>query len=118
VSATCHDSSGLSYANRQTAIGIVHLLWDAERQPWLGALRDALPAAGEGTLRHRLAGVRIHAKTGTLDHVSALSGWVWNKPTDGWTTFSMLTSGMEEYPAKDLEDRITRVLANRAKPRP
>lgn len=118
VSATCHDSSGLSYANRQTAIGIVHLLWDAERQPWLGALRDALPAAGEGTLRHRLAGVRIHAKTGTLDHVSALSGWVWNKPTDGWTTFSMLTSGMEEYPAKDLENRITRVLANRAKPRP
>jgi D-alanyl-D-alanine carboxypeptidase/D-alanyl-D-alanine-endopeptidase (penicillin-binding protein 4) len=118
VHATCHDSSGLSYANRQTAIGIVHLLWNAERQPWVGTLRMALPSAGEGTLRHRLRGVRIRAKTGTLDHVSALSGWVWNEPTDGWVTFSMLTSGMEEYPAKDLEDRIVQVLANHAKPRP
>jgi len=118
VRATCHDSSGLSYANRQTAIGIVHLLWNAERQPWLSTLRMALPAAGQGTLRHRLRGVRIRAKTGTLDHVSALSGWVWNKPTDGWVTFSLLTSGMEEYTAKDLEDRIVEVLANHAKPRP
>jgi D-alanyl-D-alanine carboxypeptidase/D-alanyl-D-alanine-endopeptidase (penicillin-binding protein 4) len=118
VRATCHDSSGLSYANRQTAIGIVHLLWNAERQPWLSTLRMALPAAGQGTLRHRLRGVRIRVKTGTLDHVSALSGWVWNKPTDGWVTFSLLTSGMEEYTAKDLEDRIVEVLANHAKPRP
>ena len=118
VHATCHDSSGLSYANRQTAIGIVRLLWNAERQPWLRTLRMALPAAGQGTLRHRLRGVRIRAKTGTLDHVSALSGWVWNKATDGWVTFSMLTSGMEEYSAKDLEDRIVPVLANHAKPRP
>jgi len=118
VSATCHDGSGLSYANRQTTIGIVHLLWNAERQPWLGTLRMALPAAGQGTLRHRLRGIRIRAKTGTLDHVSALSGWVWNGPTQGWITFSMLTSGMEEYAAKGLEDRVVQVLANRAKPRP
>jgi serine-type D-Ala-D-Ala carboxypeptidase/endopeptidase (penicillin-binding protein 4) len=117
VSATCHDSSGLSYANRQTTIGIVHLLWNAEHQPWLDALRTALPSAGEGTLRHRLRGIRIRAKTGTLDNVSALSGWVWNGPTHGWITFSMLTSGMEEYAAKDLEDRVVSVLAKRAKPR-
>ena len=65
VSATCHDSSGLSYANRQSAIGIVHMLWNADHQPWLAALRRALPAAGEGTLRHRLPHIRIRAKTGT-----------------------------------------------------
>jgi D-alanyl-D-alanine carboxypeptidase/D-alanyl-D-alanine-endopeptidase (penicillin-binding protein 4) len=116
VHATCHDGSGLSYGNRQTAIGILHMLWNADHQPWLGALRMALPAAGQGTLRHRLGGIRIRAKTGTLDNVSALSGWIWNGPTDGWITFSMLTSGMEEYAAKDLEDRIAQVLANRAKP--
>lgn len=117
VSATCHDSSGLSYANRQTAIGIVHLLWSAEHQPWLDTLRAALPAAGEGTLRHRLGGIRVRAKTGTLDNASALSGWIWNGQTDGWITFSMLTDGMDEYAAKDLEDRVARVLANRARPR-
>jgi D-alanyl-D-alanine carboxypeptidase len=116
VSATCHDGSGLSYANRQTAIGIVHLLWNAGRQPWIGALRMALPAAGDGTLRHRLHGVRLRAKTGTLDNVSALSGWVWNDATRGWIEFSMLTSGMQEYAAKDLEDKIMPVLANRARP--
>ena len=76
----------------------------------------ALPAAGDGTLRHRLGGVRLRAKTGTLDHVSALSGWVWNDATDGWIEFSLLTSGMDEYPAKDLEDRIVQVLANGARP--
>jgi D-alanyl-D-alanine carboxypeptidase len=116
VAASCHDGSGLSYANRQTASGIEHLLWNAGRQPWVGALRMALPAAGDGTLRHRLRGVRLRAKTGTLDHVSALSGWVWNDATDGWIEFSLLTSGMQEYPAKDLEDRIVQVLANGAKP--
>ena len=117
VAATCHDGSGLSYANRQTAIGIVHMLWNADHQPWLDTLRTALPSAGDGTLRHRLGGIRIRAKTGTLDNISALSGWVWNGPTDGWITFSMLTSGMDEYAAKDLEDRIAEVFANRAKPR-
>jgi D-alanyl-D-alanine carboxypeptidase/D-alanyl-D-alanine-endopeptidase (penicillin-binding protein 4) len=116
VSAKCHDGSGLSYANRQTASGIVHLLWNAGRQPWVGALRMALPAAGDGTLRHRLRGVRLRAKTGTLDQISALSGWVWNDATDGWIEFSLLTSGMPEYPAKDLEDKIVQVLANGAKP--
>jgi hypothetical protein len=30
----------------------------------------------------------------------------------------MLTSGMEEYAAKGLEDRVVQVFANRAKPRP
>jgi D-alanyl-D-alanine carboxypeptidase/D-alanyl-D-alanine-endopeptidase (penicillin-binding protein 4) len=116
VSARCHDASGLSYANRQTASGIVHLLWNAGRQPWVGALRMALPAAGDGTLRHRLGGVRLRAKTGTLDNVSALSGWVWSDHTDGWIEFSLLTSGMSEYPAKDLEDRVVQVLANGARP--
>ena len=114
VSATCYDSSGLSYRNRQTAIGIVRLLWFADRQPWLGALRTALPRANEGTLRHRLGGVRIRAKTGTLIDVSALSGWVWSDAADGWVAFSILSSGMNAYAAKDLEDKVVGVLANRA----
>jgi len=114
VSATCYDSSGLSYRNRQTAIGIVRLLWFVDRQPWLGALRTALPRANEGTLRHRLGGVRIRAKTGTLIDVSALSGWVWSDAADGWVAFSILSSGMNAYAAKDLEDKVVGVLANRA----
>ena len=111
----CHDGSGLSYANRQTASGIVRLLWFAERRSWGGVLRQSLPDGGEGTLKHRLRHVRIRAKTGTLIDVSALSGWVWSDASDGWVTFSILTSGMNEYAAKDLEDRIVTVLAAGAK---
>jgi D-alanyl-D-alanine carboxypeptidase len=114
VSATCHDSSGLSYRNRQTAFDIVRLLWNADRQPWGGPLRMALPRANQGTLRHRLQGVRIRAKTGTLIDVSALSGWVWSDAADGWVAFSILSSGMNAHTAKDLEDKIVGVLAARA----
>jgi D-alanyl-D-alanine carboxypeptidase len=111
---TCHDSSGLSYANRQTAAAIVRLLWHAGGQPWVGALRSALPDGGQGTLKGRLPHIRIRAKTGTLDNVSALSGWVWSRAAGTWIEFSLLTSGMNEWAAKDLEDRVVTVLAARA----
>jgi D-alanyl-D-alanine carboxypeptidase len=114
IASKCHDSSGLSYRNRQTAIGITRMLWYADRQPWVGALRMALPHANQGTLRHRLGGVRIRAKTGTLINVSALSGWVWSDRADGWVAFSILSSGMSAYAAKGLEDKVVGVLANRA----
>jgi D-alanyl-D-alanine carboxypeptidase/D-alanyl-D-alanine-endopeptidase (penicillin-binding protein 4) len=116
ITARCHDSSGLSYENRQTAIGIERMLWWAARQPWLGALRTALPHANQGTLRHRLRGVKVRAKTGTLIDVSALSGWVWSDAVDRWVAFSILSSGMSASVAKDLEDTIVGVLAARAHP--
>jgi D-alanyl-D-alanine carboxypeptidase len=111
---TCRDSSGLSYANRQTAAGIVHLLWVANRQPWAGALRMALPDGGQGTLKGRLPHIRVRAKTGTLDNVSALSGWVWSDAARAWVEFSLLTSGMDENKAKTLEDQVVKVLSARA----
>lgn len=111
VSGTCHDASGLSYTNRQTAVGMVRLLWVADAQPWAGTLRMSLPDGGQGTLKGRLAGVRVRAKTGTLDHVSALTGWVWGEAAGTWIEFSLLTSGMDESKAKTLEDKIVQALA-------
>ena len=77
VHFTLHDSSGLSYANRATADGILHLLWAADAAPWGEVLRDSLPGGNQGTLEGRLPKIELRAKTGTLDHASALSGWVW-----------------------------------------
>ena len=114
VTGTCHDASGLSYANRQTAAGMVHLLWAADNQPWAGTLRMSLPDGGQGTLKHRLANVRVRAKTGTLDNVSALTGWVWSDAAGAWIEFSLLTSGMNEWKAKDVEDKVVQVLAAHA----
>src|SRR5262249_49581453 len=73
---TLYDASGLSYANRLTAKGILELLWVADDAPWGTILRSSLPMGGQGTLEGRFAGLTIRAKTGTLDDASALSGWV------------------------------------------
>jgi hypothetical protein len=40
---------------------------------------------------------------------------VWSDTARRWIEFSILTSGMNEYAAKDLEDRVVRVLASSAK---
>jgi len=115
---TAYDSSGLSYANRASARGILELLWDADGSSWGTILRDALPSGGRGTLEDRLTDVRIRAKTGTLDDVSALSGWVWLTKTGGWVEFSILSSGFNEWTAKKIEDRIVRIVSFQASPPP
>jgi D-alanyl-D-alanine carboxypeptidase/D-alanyl-D-alanine-endopeptidase (penicillin-binding protein 4) len=108
---TLNDNSGLSYANRVTTEGIVRLLWFAEEQAWGPDLRRALPTGGQGTLRHRLRGVDVRAKTGSLDDVSALSGWV-KADAGTWVEFSVLSFGMSKSTASAIEDRIVVVLQN------
>lgn len=105
-----HDSSGLSYANRVTAEGLVRLLWVAEDAPWLEDLRAALPTGGQGTLEHRLPGVPVRAKTGSLAEISALSGWVFSDGMGAWVEFSILSSGMAKSTAASIEDEIVRIL--------
>jgi D-alanyl-D-alanine carboxypeptidase/D-alanyl-D-alanine-endopeptidase (penicillin-binding protein 4) len=66
------------------------------RQQWL----DLLPIGGEdGTLRARFAehpeARNIHAKTGTLDHVRAISGYA-DSPKHGRLAFSFLVNNFEE----------------------
>jgi D-alanyl-D-alanine carboxypeptidase len=105
------DSSGLSYANRVDAAGIVRLLWAAEAASWGDALRGALPGGGQGTLDDRLERVRVRAKTGTLSDVSSLSGWVWAERTGSWIEFSVV-SDIGKPAAENIEDKIVRILSN------
>jgi D-alanyl-D-alanine carboxypeptidase/D-alanyl-D-alanine-endopeptidase (penicillin-binding protein 4) len=112
-----NDSSGLSYRNRVSPRTIVRMLGIAESKPWSKHFRGGLPAAGEGTLRYRLAGLDVHAKTGSLfNGASGLSGWVRSVRDGRWAEFSILG---RDYP-KTIEDRIVR-LVSRARirvPRP
>ena len=114
VEFTLYDSSGLSYANRVTAQDILRLLWVAGDSPWGDLLRQTLPAGGQGTLEDRLTEVRVRAKTGTLDEVSALSGWVWLELEGAWAEFSILSAGMPKWQASRIEDRIVRLLTSSA----
>jgi D-alanyl-D-alanine carboxypeptidase/D-alanyl-D-alanine-endopeptidase (penicillin-binding protein 4) len=110
VRVAAYDSSGLSYANRITAAGMVRLLGVAQQAPWGTALVSSLPWPGHGTLEDRLSGVPMRAKTGTLVNVSALSGWVKLERTGQWAQFSILSSGFAAWKAKDIEDAIVRTL--------
>ena len=114
VEVRAHDGSGLSYANRVSPRGLTRLLEAAEDLSWGEALRDALPEPGQGTLGGRLRHLRVHAKTGTLTSISALSGYVWLRRTSSWASFSILSRGVSKDVAVRLEDRIVRILARRA----
>lgn len=75
------EGSGLSRHNMVTPRALVRLLEYMTRHPHAAVFRDALPVAGvDGTLRARLRGTpaegNLRAKTGSLDLVSALAGYV------------------------------------------
>lgn len=107
VRARVHDSSGLSYANRISAVELVEALHEAEEQSWGRVLRSGLPGAGEGTLRYRLAGTEVRAKTGSLfNGVSTLSGWVRTR-SERWARFSILGS----HTPQAAEDRVVRTIS-------
>lgn len=75
------DGSGLSPYNRVTPQAIVRFLTWTAAQPWGDAFRAALPVGGKtGSLARRFRGTalegRIFAKTGTVQGVNALSGFL------------------------------------------
>ncbi|HJU07299.1 MAG TPA: D-alanyl-D-alanine carboxypeptidase/D-alanyl-D-alanine-endopeptidase [Rhodanobacteraceae bacterium] len=75
------EGSGLSRRDLVTPAATVKLLAWLARQPFANVLRDALPLAGvDGTLKSRMLGTtaagNLQAKTGTLTHAYALSGYV------------------------------------------
>jgi D-alanyl-D-alanine carboxypeptidase len=114
VRARTFDSSGLSYKNRMSARGIVNLLEASKERPWISALRRGLPTGGQGTLKDRFPGLRIRAKTGTLDEVSTLSGWVWLRRPKAWAEFSIMSRGLDKSRAVELENKIVRLISRRA----
>ncbi len=74
------DGSGLSRRNLITPRATVALLIWAAKQPWAEPFIASLPvSAQDGTLAERMknssAAGHIHAKTGTLGNVAALSGF-------------------------------------------
>lgn len=75
------DGSGLSRLNLCTPNLMARLLWQLWRSPWRNAVVASLARPGEsGTLRTRLVGTiaekAVAAKTGTLENVSNLAGYV------------------------------------------
>jgi D-alanyl-D-alanine carboxypeptidase/D-alanyl-D-alanine-endopeptidase (penicillin-binding protein 4) len=96
-----HDGSGLSRHNLITPSAVVQLYSYMGRQSKASqAWRDSLTIGGvDGTLRRRFTGTRasgnIRGKTGTIDQVSALSGYVRTAAGEE-LVFSMVVNGVNE----------------------
>ncbi|MHA6577521.1 D-alanyl-D-alanine carboxypeptidase/D-alanyl-D-alanine endopeptidase [Pseudomonas yamanorum] len=117
------DGSGLSRRNLVSSQNLTDVLLAASKQPWFNAWYNALPVAGNpvrmagGSLRYRLRGTaaenNLHGKTGSMNGVSSLTGYV----TDAKgrkLVFSMVTNNYVVAGArvKALENRLATALAN------
>jgi D-alanyl-D-alanine carboxypeptidase/D-alanyl-D-alanine-endopeptidase (penicillin-binding protein 4) len=115
------DGSGLSRMDMITPDGISTLLLAARSRPWFDAWYAALPIAGQpdrfvgGTLRNRMrntpAAGNVHAKTGSLTGVTALSGYV-TAASGEPLVFSVVLNNYVSSSPKDIEDAIAIRLAS------
>ena len=109
------DGSGLSPENRASAAALVRLLaWVAE-SPMGEDFAATLPVAGERRGLPRMFGTpaagNLRAKTGTIDRVSALSGYVGTRSGER-VVFSIVSNGIRSRGrAKALEDKVGTLLA-------
>jgi|YNPMSStandDraft_1061717.scaffolds.fasta_scaffold12672_2 D-alanyl-D-alanine carboxypeptidase/D-alanyl-D-alanine-endopeptidase (penicillin-binding protein 4) len=117
-----HDGSGLSRLNLVSPEAVVklltHMYFSEDRDGWL----ETLPIGGEdGTLSHRFRGSalanRVFAKTGTLTHVSALSGYLETAPGTH-LAFSVLVnnSGVPAAVARRFIDELVGILSEWRRP--
>ncbi len=112
-----YDGSGLSRQNLVSPRATVKLLRYAAQQSWGAEYIDSLPRAGvDGTLAARFKGLPaaaiLQAKTGALDHVNALSGYL---TTDGGRrlVFSIIgnNNNLVGQKASEVIDEIVREAA-------
>jgi serine-type D-Ala-D-Ala carboxypeptidase/endopeptidase (penicillin-binding protein 4) len=106
------DGSGLSAYNLLTPRALVATLAHARGRPWGLSFQAAMPQPGrmDSTLERRLEGLegRVFAKTGTISHVNALSGFL--VTDDGRElVFSILTN-TSNLPANQVREGIDRVV--------
>jgi D-alanyl-D-alanine carboxypeptidase/D-alanyl-D-alanine-endopeptidase (penicillin-binding protein 4) len=104
------DGSGLSVLDRTSARTVVHLLSFMAKSPMWGSYWQTLPEAGVAGGLQRMRGTaaqsNLKAKTGTIDRVSALSGYV--RAANGERlAFSIISNNVPStWRAKRIEDAI------------
>jgi len=93
------DGSGLSRYNLFTPDDFVWILNKMKDEFGMDRIKGIFPHPGSGTLRSYNAGdaERIYAKTGTLNGVIALSGFIYTKKNH-WLIFSILINNHRQSP--------------------
>jgi D-alanyl-D-alanine carboxypeptidase/D-alanyl-D-alanine-endopeptidase (penicillin-binding protein 4) len=109
------EGSGLSRNNLTSANATVALLQMMAANQWAQAFTNALPIAGvDGTLRRRMrnppAAGNVHAKTGTLRWVNALSGYVTTAAGER-LVFSLMLNRYDSPPNRKRTDELDEIAA-------
>jgi D-alanyl-D-alanine carboxypeptidase/D-alanyl-D-alanine-endopeptidase (penicillin-binding protein 4) len=105
------DGSGLSDLNRMSPLTQMLYLARYPQLPGNSRFPMLLPANGTGTLRRLRAGMGrgvVHAKTGTLEHVATLAGYL-GRP-DGVLVISLMYNGRRIHQARAAEWEMFRLL--------
>jgi D-alanyl-D-alanine carboxypeptidase/D-alanyl-D-alanine-endopeptidase (penicillin-binding protein 4) len=112
-----YDGSGLSPDDRIAPRAFTRLLTYASQQRWGSAWRLSLPVAGvDGTLAGRFKNSplkgRMWAKTGTLNEINALSGYL-TAASGNTLAFSILVNGHRpgSFAEEQAIDRIAEAIA-------
>ncbi|MFD1414104.1 D-alanyl-D-alanine carboxypeptidase/D-alanyl-D-alanine endopeptidase [Oceanobacillus jeddahense] len=111
------DGSGISAANFVPAGELTRLLFEIQQEKWFPVFLTSLPIAGEadkmvgGTLRNRMKGRAVQAKTGTIEGVSTLSGYVTNVNGERLIFSILFNHLLDADKGKDLEDELVTILA-------
>ena len=107
-----------------TPRAVVALLKYAHGQPWFASYYASLPVAGlDGTLEDRMkstiAAGRIHAKTGSVEHVRTRSGFA-ETPSGRQLIFSFLSNngGGKNHEATDALDALCVAMIEEFDPKP
>jgi len=103
------DGSGLSREDLVAPHAEVHLLLYMARSPNFHAYFESLPVSGiDGTLVHRLSGDavkgKIEAKTGSVEHVNTLAGYM-KLPSGKLLVFSIMANN-HPLPNKQGQDTL------------
>lgn len=112
------DGSGLSRQDVVSPRNLVTILTYMYNTPTSKFYIDSLPVAGvDGTLKYRMKGTsaegNVKAKTGTLNHVRSLSGYVTTKAGEH-LVFSILMNNHlgDALAASGVQDKIVEALAD------
>ena len=107
------DGSGLSESNRVSPTDICKLLTYMKSHRYANEYYDSMSINGrDGTLRNRMKHMtgRVHAKTGTINGVVTLSGYL-ALGTNKTVAFSFLVNDIKGVSVRSVQDRICSAIA-------
>lgn len=106
------DGSGLSRHNFVTSAALAKLLAWSLKQPSASQWKEALAHPGKATLATRLKGITFAGKTGSLDMVAALSGYVETaRHKTRIVSFILNEYGCTAHEARDLIDKAVEIVS-------